>query len=240
MAKIEIGLSRTRPNLSPSSFFVACAQLRDAALKLFPPGLLNTRRLFAGSPCTVCRNVGKKINGRSRGWNCGPGRVTETRIRGSLPRTPAIPTRRKTKEWNCPGLPRAGPPLDGCLTGLTAVAERRLHPRQRQMEEVRPFEWIVTEKHSSQLIDQRCLSILSRHVVPRREVTSSVTGGVHVIMVQRKQKRTLPRSQRPPSSNFIHTRALTSSCCSTEAPWNPRVQNSTKKSRARQRKTPLT
>ena len=134
-----------------------------------------------------------------------------------------------------------GPPLDGCLTDLTAMAERRLHPRWRQMEEVRPFEWIVTEKHSSQLIDQRCLSILSRHVGPRRgEVTRSVIGSVHVIMVQRKQKRTVPRSQRPPSSNFIHTRALTSSCCSTEAPWNLRVQNSTKKFGARQRKTPLT
>ena len=73
----------------------------------------------------------------------------------------------------------------GCQTGATAKAENRLHPRYKQIKDARPFEGIITEKNSSEPSGQKRLSILSWNAGPKRgEVTSSMVGSFHVIMVQ--------------------------------------------------------
>ena len=76
----------------------------------------------------------------------------------------------------------------GCWTDETAKAENRLHPRYKQMKDARPFEGILTDKNSSELGGQKRLSISSWNAGPKRgEVTSSMVGSFHVIMVQEAQ-----------------------------------------------------
>ena len=73
----------------------------------------------------------------------------------------------------------------GCQTDVTAKAENRLHPGYKQMKDARLFEGIITDKNSSELSGQKRHSFLSWNAGPKRgEVTSSMVGSLHVIMVQ--------------------------------------------------------
>ena len=56
------------------------------------------------------------------------------------------------------------------------------------MKDARLFEGIITDKNSSELSGQKRLSISSWNAGPKRgEVTSSMVGSFHVIMVQEAQ-----------------------------------------------------
>ena len=60
-----------------------------------------------------------------------------------------------------------------------------MHLRYKQMKDARPFEGIITDKNSSELSGQKRLSIVSRNAGPKRgEVTSSMVGSFHVIIIQ--------------------------------------------------------
>ena len=80
-----------------------------------------------------------------------------------------------------PGLPdplieeaRIRESMLGCQTDVTAKAER-LHPRYKQMKDERAFEGIVSDKSSSEVGDQKILSILSWNAGPKRgKVTHSM------------------------------------------------------------------
>ena len=53
------------------------------------------------------------------------------------------------------------------------------------MRDVRPFEWIVSDKSSSELSDQKRLSILSWTAGPKGgKVANSMVGSLHIILLQ--------------------------------------------------------
>ena len=112
-------------------------------------------------------------------------------IRGLRPRSLANLTRRKTEDGAPPGLSdrlieeTRIREVVGCRTDETAKAENRLHLWCKQMKDARPFEGIITDKNSGELSGKKRLSILSWNAGPKRgEVTSSMVGSFHVIMVQ--------------------------------------------------------
>ena len=79
--------------------------------------------------------------------------------------------------------------VDGSRTDETAKAENRLHPRYKQMNDARPFEGINTDKKQQRAEWQETtLDFSSWNAGPKRgDVTSSMVGSFHVIMVQEAQ-----------------------------------------------------
>ena len=73
----------------------------------------------------------------------------------------------------------------GCQIGVTAKAGSHLHPRYKQMKDVRPFEEIRAEQGSDGVRDQTRLSILSWNAgLKRFKATHSVVGSYHLIPLQ--------------------------------------------------------
>ena len=71
--------------------------------------------------------------------------------------------------------------LLGCQTGTTVKAGSHLHPRYKQIKDMRLFEGIINEQFSG-LKDQTRLSILSRNAGSKRgKVTNKVLGCFQVI-----------------------------------------------------------
>ena len=71
---------------------------------------------------------------------------------------------------------------------VTAKADGRLHPRYKHMKDARPFKKIVSDKSSSELSEQKRLSILSWNAGPKRgKIANSMVGSFHVILVQEAQ-----------------------------------------------------
>ena len=73
----------------------------------------------------------------------------------------------------------------GCQIGVTTEAGSHLHPRYKQMKDVRPFEGIRGEEFSDGVRDQTRLSILSWNAgFQRGKITNSLVGSYHVIILQ--------------------------------------------------------
>ena len=79
-------------------------------------------------------------------------------------------------------------PMHGCHTDVTTEVGSHLHPRYRQMKDMRPFEEIVSVKSSDERSDQTSFSVLSWNPGPKRgKVANSVVESFHVILVQEAQ-----------------------------------------------------
>ena len=125
-------------------------------------------------------------------------------------------------------------------TDETAKAENRLHPRCKQMKDARPFEGINTDKNSSELKWQETtLDFSSWNAGPKRgDVTSSMVGSFHVIMVQEAETHH-DEFNTGAEQQFSHLPGCRPAHLKQqEHPLNPRVWKSKKKSRARPFTTP--
>ena len=126
----------------------------------------------------------------------------------------------------------------GCRTNESAKAENRLHPRYKQMKDARPFEGILTDKNSSELSGHKLLSILSWNAGPKRgEVTSSMVGSFHVIMVQEAQTH-YHEIITGAEQQFHIYQGAGQLILHNKSTFEPEGVNTTKKSRARRCKTP--
>ena len=76
-------------------------------------------------------------------------------------------------------------PMHGCQPGVTTNVERHVHPRYKQMEDIRPFDWIVSVKISDEQSDQTRLSILGWNAGQKRgNVARRVMGSFHVVLLR--------------------------------------------------------
>ena len=101
--------------------------------------------------------------------------------------------------------------LHGCQKGVADNAENHLHPRYKQMKDIRPFEGTKAEQACDRLRDHTRLSILNWNAgLHRGNVTNRVVASHHVILLQEADSHFLEMAE------LTSTMARTSSFCSTK------------------------